>query len=577
MKNKKILMIVIIIIAVLAVAGTVFGYLYVATDTFKSDQELFLKYMSQNIEKLKQISTLQTSQVYSNLTNETKFDSTTKINMIHSDGGEVSNALNDLKATIDMQKDKDNEYFYINGQILYLDEKYLELELIKQDEFYGLRFPDVVKQIISIKDDENFGTVAKDIGIDSAQLKSIINTINGTTTIGKEIFPQNEKELLKQKCIQTLTDNISKGTFTNLKKAMITYDNATINANAYSVSLSSEQVEGILVQILNNFKDGNFVDGESFEEQIDEIIANITDEEIPEVKMTVYEQKEKTIRTIIESGIYKIILENKEENGEVKTIIQISDLGAKNISEKIIEISKKSEGKQERFEIELKAIEGEEEYTITFLNQLQKEETTTTVNSSITYKRDILEVGINLENTINSDSDFEKKQVLESNNNVVLNDLNQERRTYIINLLKEKVPERVIERLELLGEKLGVNEEENIENVENEIPQVEINKFNAKFEFYTGESVSAENVKALLDIVQDNLAEYTILSREESEEVINEDKKYIIQLKIEKDVTNEDAVSEILDKISEQKKYKVNISYKDDNGLIEYITIEEVG
>ena len=39
MKSKKILIITIIIILVLAVAGTVFGYLYMATDTFKSDKE----------------------------------------------------------------------------------------------------------------------------------------------------------------------------------------------------------------------------------------------------------------------------------------------------------------------------------------------------------------------------------------------------------------------------------------------------------------------------------------------------------------------------------------------------------
>ena len=45
MKSKKILIIVIIIIAMLSICGVVFSYLFIATDTFKSDKELFAKYM----------------------------------------------------------------------------------------------------------------------------------------------------------------------------------------------------------------------------------------------------------------------------------------------------------------------------------------------------------------------------------------------------------------------------------------------------------------------------------------------------------------------------------------------------
>ena len=58
MKSKKILIIsiIIILILVVAVAGTVFGYLYIKTDTFKTDKELFAKYISQNAETLQKFS-----------------------------------------------------------------------------------------------------------------------------------------------------------------------------------------------------------------------------------------------------------------------------------------------------------------------------------------------------------------------------------------------------------------------------------------------------------------------------------------------------------------------------------------
>ena len=93
MKKKKIL-IILIIIAVLAVAGTVFGYLFVATDTFKSDKELFAKYMTQNTNMLKQITNLKSNEMYQNLENESKYEVNTVINTTYSEGGgEVQDLL----------------------------------------------------------------------------------------------------------------------------------------------------------------------------------------------------------------------------------------------------------------------------------------------------------------------------------------------------------------------------------------------------------------------------------------------------------------------------------------------------
>ena len=79
MKSKKILIITLIIILVLAVAGTVFAYLFIATDTFKGDKELFAKYISQNSETLEKFTDLQTKKVYEGLKDEEKYESDTEI------------------------------------------------------------------------------------------------------------------------------------------------------------------------------------------------------------------------------------------------------------------------------------------------------------------------------------------------------------------------------------------------------------------------------------------------------------------------------------------------------------------
>lgn len=70
-RNKKILIIVIITILVLVIVGATFAYLFIATDTFKSDKELFAKYMKQNKEVFNEILD---SSIYTTLENTKEQD-----------------------------------------------------------------------------------------------------------------------------------------------------------------------------------------------------------------------------------------------------------------------------------------------------------------------------------------------------------------------------------------------------------------------------------------------------------------------------------------------------------------------
>ena len=584
MKSKKILIIVIIIIALLAIGGGVLAYLFVATDTFKSDRELFSKYISQNMETLQDISNSQTIQIYKNLKNEEKYESNTNIKMTYSEGGEVSNPMNNLSANIDIQKDYENQYFYIDGQILFAEEEYLEAEIIKDKELYGMRFPDVAKQFVSIKNDQNLEAVANSMGTDSVALQTIIDIIDGTTLISDEVITQDEVKTLKEKYFNMIIETISNGTFSSAKKAMITYNNNTIKTNSYTVSLSNEQVEKLLIQILNNVKTENAIikniQDESFTEKIDEWIRVLSEEqEVPAIKITVYEQKENTVRTVVEIGLDKIIIENVKENGELKSKINFSRIVSDQTNEYDIELTKKTIENNEDISLIANVTEGEDNYTLSFLSEIQLTEKNIESNMLFSYNKDILTASVILENIVDLEDDFEKKQTLSENNNVVLNDIEEERRNNIINTLKTNIPLKVETRLELLKQVLGLKEDETEEIVpEYEMTQVEINKFNAKFEFYTGNEVSSENVKTLLSIVENNLAscEITLAENQENiEQMRPEDIKYIIKLNIERNKTDEDGMRQVLEKIFDDKKYKISISYKEENQLISNITIED--
>ena len=580
MKSKKILIITLIIILVLAVAGTVFAYLFIATDTFKGDKELFAKYISQNSETLEKFTDLQTKKVYEGLKDEEKYESDTEIKATYSEGGEVSNPINNLSAKINIQKDNTEDYFYADGQILYGNEKYLEAEAIKDQEAYGVRFTDIVKQFVTVKNDSKLGEVAKDLGTDSVTLEKIMDVIDGKENATEEIISKEDVQKIKDKYMNIITNAVSNGTFSSNKDAKITYNNNTVSAKAYTVSLTSEQVEGMIVEILNNLKEEDKI-GEKYQDKINDIISNITDEkEIPAVKITVYEQ---TIRTAIEiTSLAKITVENTDENNELKTKIQISGISTETTEEYNIEITKKTDENQENVEAVLSVTNGDDTYQAGISNTLKNSDSEIQIKTIFEYKKDILTAALNLNNNIILGDSFEKKQTL-ANNNYVLNDAPAESRQKVITQLKQVVPEKMTTRMGLLMEAIGLkqNNVTETEKPESEMTQVDINKFNAKFEFFTGDEVTPENVKTLIGIAKENLGSYEINIVEDSQNSGNttttdpEKIKYSIKLKIEKGKTNEDGTNQILAKISDKKKYKVSIFYKEQNNMIDYITIDE--
>ena len=590
MKSKKrlIIAIIIILILVLAIAGAGFAYLYIKTDTFRTDQELFAKYISQNAETLQKFSDSQTIKQYENLKNVEKFESNTKIKTTYSEGGEVSNAINNLYGTIVVQKNATDNYFYADGQVILDEQKYLESEIIKDKDVYGIRFTDVVKQFITVRDDDKFNDVANDIGIDSTKLEKIMNGIDGTGKVTDAIATDSETEILKNKYMQLVIDTLKQGKFASNKKAVITYNNNTVNTKAYSVSLTSEQVENLLIQILNNLKTEDAIisnlqtSKEKYQEDIDKEINSLTSEkEVPTVRITVYEQNGNTIRTIVEIGTNKVIVENTETNGEVKSNIQVSIINSDQTDEYKTQITKNSSENEENINLVTNVAKGDEQYTISWTNSMSSTDSNIQFNSTLNYKKDILTTAIVLQNEVVIGKDFDKKQELADNNNFVLNDAEENTRKNVIEQLKQKVPERWETRINLLKEALGIGETKTPETEvpEAEMTQVDINKFNAKFEFYTGDEVSAENVKTLLNIAKNSLGSYEITPVKDPEkpEETNPDKiKYNFKLKIERNKIDEAGANQVLEKIKERNKYKVSIFYKEQNKLIDYITIEDV-
>ena len=175
-------------------------------------------------------------------------------------------------------------------------------------------------------------------------------------------------------------------------------------------SLDSNQVQNLILQLLNNIKQESIVvniigeENESkFIEKIDNIIDNLgIDTEIPTIRITTYEQKGITIRTVFEIGLEKITIENSNQNGQTKTKIQRNVLNNEQQEEQNIEITKIKNEAQESYNIIANIIEGENSYLIEFNVQITSNNGILTTVGNIKFTEGIIKIELAIENIINT-------------------------------------------------------------------------------------------------------------------------------------------------------------------------------
>ena len=586
--SRKILMIVIIIIVVLAIVGTVLGYLYIKTDFLKSNKELFGKYIMQDIQKIQQMTQSNIYQTYKDIKNQNMYEMNTDINISYSEGGEISNPFNGL--TFNFKEQKDNGYSYRNAKILYQDESYFEIEGIKDEDLYGIRFPNEIKQYLSIRNTDNAQYLEK-VGINEEILVEIMQILDNNNLLINEIFTEDEIKTLANKYFNIIKEGIENASFSNQKNVLITLNNNTIKANSYTATLQPNQVQEIINQLLGNIENDEIIlnkideiglDKEKFINQIDEYLENLgIDQQLPTVKITVYSKDGETLRTVIEYGVEKVTIENSIDNNVQKLNIQKIVLNDNEQEEQTIEIQKAQENSNENYNIKLNIVNGTQQENIEFNIQMQNNNDYIETITNIKYIEEITNIEITLNNTVNTE--IAESTQLDETNNIILTDLDDATRANVLNIVKTAIPERITSRIQEIIEKLKVQEyinqlvtpkeelpqeEEPIEETENssgeQMSQVDINRFNAKFEFYTGNEVSSGNVKTLLDIAKSHLNSVEISENGE------------IKLIIEKDKENTEQMNKALEQIEDKGKYKVAITYKDSNGMVDYITINKI-
>lgn len=613
-KTKKIFMITIPIVLIIVIA-IILVMLYFTTDFLKSNQTLFLKYLSQNVDTFKKLTDNTSEKEYTNLLRQNKYEATTELTGSYTEKMNTSeenknNDINKIKLTIDEQAEYLNNYEYKDMRLLYNNENILRTEYIHEGEKYGIRFPEKFNQFLAI-DNNDLKNVASKLGMTEKQIELIPEQIEEGKLYDLFNFTDEELATLQERYLNVISANISSDKYSKQKDAMITVGNNSINTTAYSVTLTEEQTNNIYLKILEqlkndeiilnkitqfepgalilntvkndeNAKNNNYLK-ELYVSKIEQTIEDIQKNNIgtKEVKCTVYVSNGITVRTQLLEETSQTIIDSQATDNGMEINIEINDANEQQEIGKNYKIVKTNTEGESIFSIKAENTLGEQTSTTEFYRNKKKNEDTATIETGINYndgKNNLLK--INLNQQINLNQDFDKKVKLDEKNSVIINNYEAANvstwANQVMEFLKSKYTERLatvtnIQKIEPIGKIFGQVQTEPIVQENTEITEVEKNRFNAKFEFYTGKEKTSAEVIQLLEETKNSLTGAQVSYSNEGS--TNDTKKLqSIRLNIEENNKNVELVNSIKEMIEENQTYTVEIE-KDSNDVATNITI----
>lgn len=244
-KKYKVLMVVIIILAIILIAGGVFAYLYFGTDTFKSNKELFVKYIAQNDNIIKKFESKELNTYAERQRN----------NPYSIEGNIKTNAalagISNQKTITDLQNcsitfigniDKTNNYIYQNINANYADNQSLNFEYVQKNDIYAIKINEILNKFVGIQN-SNLKELARRMGVNEETISMMPDSISlAQIPMQINMFTDEELEQLKSKYLKIITDSI--------KDEMFSKESAN-NYNIYTLTFTQEHAKEIAKNILN--------------------------------------------------------------------------------------------------------------------------------------------------------------------------------------------------------------------------------------------------------------------------------------------------------------------------------------
>lgn len=585
-KKRRMITIGIPIVCVIILLA-IFIVLYLNTDMFKSNQTLFFKYFGKNYENINHIEEIITNDEYNKVFQSNKYSQSSELKINYTENyGTTSenadNAINKLKLIIDGETDVEKGYQYKEITLFNNEEINTEIEYIKKDNTYGVKFSDLFKQYITVENN-NLKELFEKLGYSEEDTQNIPDSIE-IKNIQDLKFSKDELEKLKDKYLNLVKEKISKDKFSKKNNQTITINDKNVLANVYIITLTKEQLNNIYLDILQSLKEdetilkkieqiqnaisiNNNLNSdlkEKFVTNIEEIIENINRTNIgsEEVAISVYENNGDTLKTSIQSLDYEIDFENLTINEEefYNIIFKENDNEIKNI--KLVK-------KQNNVEATIKTDTDSDSKKIVVERSQNIKDNNYNKDINIKFEENSDRIEANYTEKINILDEINEKE-FNSENSIELNELESGQLAILLNKVKEGLTKKIekitqdinVEDIQKVLKNVGiVNEKIDLDNVE--VSEVEKNRFNYNFDILQGDNLKAEDVLNIIDLIKENVIELKVVSNKE------------LKIEISRNGSNKQLVETLKDFIQKDKSriYDVKIEYDNENGLVKYVIL----
>lgn len=606
-RKKRIAIIVISIIIVLLIVGGAFSYLYLNTDMFKSNQTLFGKYFVQNFDVLSTITQSAAPEINQTL-DENKYTSNLNATVEYIASKNTSdenknNSINKAQLEIEGKTDKTSQYQYKDISLTKENDEVIRLELMQEENNYGVRL-DGIKQFVSLENTGDLAQISENIQVPETTLQKIPNLFSGIDIKQWIDFTEEEKQILASTYLEIIKQNTAKEVYGKQSNGTITVDGKSYYVNAYSIEITKEQYNNIVIKVLEKMTTDEIILGkidnienkineykeleqektmrEQFVEYLKERIQEIKDNNIgkEKTKITVYENQKKTIRTTIETDDRKIALDLFDNQKSIK----LDDIKNENNTqlENTFLIKKSNENGEYKTNLSYeKATEGKKTYIASF-EMTQKIQENKIDNEYVVFiDNQTDEATLKVSQEITLVDEFEDQIRFSEENNVTINSLEKEKAEIVMNILNEnwksqmtKIDEKIpLNDLNKMLINLGLAKEEVIPIEETtEVSETERNRFNSQFTFFIGEKLTVDNIKQLLETAKTQFEDAEI-----KQEKVSDSRTELkeIKLKIKRNTQNEEKIEELSKLLDENKnkKFNVTMSYDENTKLINNINI----
>lgn len=561
-KNTKILLILISIIVIIILAGV--GILVFATDIFKSDKEMFFKYMADIGDSKKGFIDDGLKQ-YFEKKNNTPYNDEGEFSVNISSDNEQKKFenVNNFNISFSGQVDTANSKAAQNISLNYSNDVKFPINYKQIENKIGLQTKYVGSKFVAIET-EKLNKFSEDLD----DVESYGEMVDKLQKMGKVELTEDEKSHIKDTYITVINQQLEKDKFSKVKES---------DMSGYKLSLTGTDLQNVLVKLLETLKnDQTTVDklneylkiqknsAKITASQIDDAIKSIkddTDFSDKNFEIAVYQKNRDVCKLVIETTEGTIAIEKKIEGNQQNIVV----------SYEMKEDKKSKISFSANFE-NLESLQNiKENYELIISSpEVTESSTTKDVDSEVVYK-------YNFSNDVNF-TDSATVEGFSSDNSLILTDYDSDQVSSFLNAVVERISEVNEQQMGQLGLEASENPIVNmipsiglylgnmnvLNQVNSNMSEAEINNFNKKFEAYESTNLKGVTVKGLLS---------TISLNNQSEETSNEIKE--INYNGEEYEASEQNITLIKGEIDTEKSYRVEFEKDQDTGLIYRAVINE--